>query len=86
MTLKAKPIILTWTSSKTSPKNAAKELQKETTRQAAFGYALMSTTWASSGRGCLSTIVKAVIFLPLVLTGGGKGQLTAVFQRMDETP
>lgn len=71
---------VSWTSSKTSAEKAGKELAKETEKMAKKGYTLVSSTWAPSGKG-LGTIVKAVIFLPLAFTGGGKGQVTAVFQR-----
>ena len=78
------PARVVWTSGLKSGKDAAKDLAKETGRMAGRGYALESQLWAPEhkGRGILSTTIKAVVFLPLVVTGGGdkgKGRLTATF-------
>jgi hypothetical protein len=77
-----KPVV--WTTKVMKANDAAKALVKEQANMARKGYALQSQIWAPEhhGRSALGTIVKAGIFLPLVLTGGGdngKGRLTATF-------
>jgi hypothetical protein len=78
------PRTVVWTTDKMAADKAAKALAKEQEKMAKKGYTLQSQIWAPEhkGRGVLGTVVKAAIFLPLVLTGGGdngQGRLTATF-------
>ena len=80
------PQSVVWTTDKMSGNDAAKALAKEQEKMAKKGYILQSQFWAPEhkGRGLLGTVVKAAIFLPLVVTGGGdngKGRLTATFSQ-----